>query len=327
MTDEAEKGALVEFPSTGADTIQTVGELADRLRQLRRRHARQRGDSPLTYRELAVRTGWAHGVIGDYFTGKSLPTTDRFDVLISLLGATRSEVAALANARDRVEEYRRDNAAQSRSKFTRPDLSNSLPAFTGRAAQLAELDADSPIVVISGPAGVGKSALVTYWSARESARFPDGSVHVDLRRSPVPAELAAHYRDLIADRRLLVVLDNATDAGQIRPLLPDVLTGRVIVIGRHPVVGLPARRIDVGPLPPHESLALLTALIGPRAAENPAAVLSLAATSGGLPLALHIAAEHVLAHPVTPLTTLADDWSALAAGWPRLTVPNQRRPT
>jgi hypothetical protein len=89
---------------TGIDTQE---ELARALRQLRRRLARQRNHPPLTYRELAAKTGWAHGVIGDYFAGKTLPPTDRFDVLVGLLGATPIEQGRLATARDQVEEVRR----------------------------------------------------------------------------------------------------------------------------------------------------------------------------------------------------------------------------
>src|SRR6266508_3983112 len=80
----------------------TLADLAGLLRRLRRRDARERRDTPRTYRELAGKTGWAHGVIGDYFAGKVLPPTDRFDVLVGLLGATAAEQGELATARDRV---------------------------------------------------------------------------------------------------------------------------------------------------------------------------------------------------------------------------------
>jgi DNA-binding SARP family transcriptional activator len=86
---------------------ETVAELARLLRQLRRREARRRGGPELTYRELAARTGWSYGVIGQYFTGKVLAPTDRFDVLVRLLGAAPAEQGALASARDRVDERRR----------------------------------------------------------------------------------------------------------------------------------------------------------------------------------------------------------------------------
>jgi len=85
-----------------------LADLARSLRQLRRREARRRGDSELTYREIAAKTGWSRGIIGEYFAGKVLPPTDRFDVLSRLLGATPAEQGALATARDRIEEARRD---------------------------------------------------------------------------------------------------------------------------------------------------------------------------------------------------------------------------
>jgi DNA-binding SARP family transcriptional activator len=95
---------LVAGDVAGAET---VAELARLLRQLRRREARRRGGPELTYRELAARTGWSYGVIGQYFTGKVLAPTDRFDVLVRLLGAAPAEQGALASARDRVDERRR----------------------------------------------------------------------------------------------------------------------------------------------------------------------------------------------------------------------------
>jgi DNA-binding SARP family transcriptional activator len=86
---------------------QAVPELARMLQQLRRREARRRAGAELTYRELAARTGWSLGIIAQYFSGKSLPPVDRFDVLTRLLGASRVEQGTLATARDRVDEHRR----------------------------------------------------------------------------------------------------------------------------------------------------------------------------------------------------------------------------
>lgn len=88
---------------TGVETVEDLGRI---LRQLRRREARQRGESELTYRQLAARTGWSHGIIGEYLAGKVLPPTDRFDELVRLLGATPREQGALATARDQIEESR-----------------------------------------------------------------------------------------------------------------------------------------------------------------------------------------------------------------------------
>ena len=92
---------------SAAAEVRTLADLARLLRQLRRREARRDGTAQLTYRELAARTGWSRGAVGEYFGGNMLPPTDRFDVLIRLLGATAAEQGQLATARDRVEESRR----------------------------------------------------------------------------------------------------------------------------------------------------------------------------------------------------------------------------
>jgi tetratricopeptide (TPR) repeat protein/transcriptional regulator with XRE-family HTH domain len=100
--------------------IDSREDLARALRQLRRRHARQHGDTKLTYRELAAKSGYAHGVIGDYFTGKILPPADRLDVLVLLLGATGDEQGAFATAHDRIEEHRQQPPAAVRTAVTEP---------------------------------------------------------------------------------------------------------------------------------------------------------------------------------------------------------------
>ncbi|HEX3647346.1 MAG TPA: helix-turn-helix domain-containing protein [Pseudonocardiaceae bacterium] len=306
MKDQPENGAIALSPAD-LDAIRTTAELAGELRGLRRRHARQRGDSPLTYRELAGRTGWAHGVIGDYFTGKTLPPTDRFDVLVSLLGATPTEIVAFANARDRVEEFRRErllaNSAARRdtsTKITRRKRPDPVSGFTGRVAQLAELDhTDSPLIVVSGPAGVGKTALVTHWARQSVADWR----YVNLNDDD-PVQSAG-----------LVVLDDARDADQVRPLLPMFMSNRVVVTSRDPLTGLAGgvHRIELKPLPLDDSVALLVALTGDRA-EQRTAMRSLAVSCRGVPLALRIAAEYVMAHPETPLAVLAEEWSTLAFG-------------
>ncbi|MBB5874274.1 DNA-binding SARP family transcriptional activator/Tfp pilus assembly protein PilF [Allocatelliglobosispora scoriae] len=89
----------------------TLPDLARLLRQLKRRDARRRGGAELSYRALAARTGWSAGMIAHYFTGKTLPPTDRFDTLIRLLGATPAEQGKLATLRDHIDEDRRQLAA------------------------------------------------------------------------------------------------------------------------------------------------------------------------------------------------------------------------
>lgn len=168
-----------------AGTVDTLADLAELLRHLRRRQGRERGEPPPTHRGLAARSGWSHGVIWAYLAGQVLPPTDRFDILVRLLGAGPAEQGALATARDRVEESRRvavsqlaaDQAAGSPpipavpavpAVPAEPIIPRQLPppvrGFVGRAGDLATLTglADPPAgqtVVITGLTGVGKTTL------------------------------------------------------------------------------------------------------------------------------------------------------------------------
>jgi tetratricopeptide (TPR) repeat protein/transcriptional regulator with XRE-family HTH domain len=138
-----------------AARAQTLEDLAELLRDLRRRHARGRRDSNLSYRELAARTGWSQTAIAEYFTAHTLPPTDRFEALLEVLDTTPAERHALANARDRVEEaqYRARNRRSTRHVPTAQVPGPNTPAqpttaaprqlpagtrrFTGRADELA----------------------------------------------------------------------------------------------------------------------------------------------------------------------------------------------
>jgi hypothetical protein len=96
------------FPEDlGLRNLETLEDLGDSLRRLRRRFARRRSDALLSYRYLAEKTGYAHGVIGGYFSGKVLPPPDKLDVIVVLLGADSTERLAFAAARDAIEERRR----------------------------------------------------------------------------------------------------------------------------------------------------------------------------------------------------------------------------
>lgn len=151
-----------------AAAVSTRQELALLLRELRRRQGRQRADTPLTYRELAAKTGWSRGIIGEYLVGNVLPRTDRFDALIRLLGATPAEQGALATARDRVEEHQRGSQPAPDVIGSARPLPRQLPTdvsgFVGRTRALAELDRlllagrrqpAVTILVLTGTAGVG----------------------------------------------------------------------------------------------------------------------------------------------------------------------------
>ncbi len=338
--------------------VQTVRDLSGALRALRRRHARVHGTAELTYRELATRTGWSTAAVAEYLTGKTLPPTDRFDVLIGLFGATPAEQGLLATARDRVAEQQR----QARPQPSRP-APRQLPAdvfsFTGRGDELARLDAmleDPPtamvISAVAGTAGVGKTALAVHWAHRVAGRFPDGQLYVNLRGydpeqpmatgdalarllaalgvpgDDIPLDIedrAARYRTELADRRMLVVLDNAATEGQVRPLLPGSPSCTVIVTSRDSLSGLVARdgarRVDLDLLPLPDAAALLRQLIGARADAEPEAVAELARLCARLPLALRVAAERAVSHPSL---TLAELTAQLADHRQRLALMDAR---
>lgn len=142
--------------------VRTLEELAGLLRTLRRRHARQRRDSELTYRELAARAGWSHTAIAEYFTGKTLPPIDRFDVLVRLLGATPGEQGALATARDRVAEQHRRTSRRTRKPAVRQpptDVRAVYGTLTPAAARLFRLLSVHPGPDITAPAAASLAAV------------------------------------------------------------------------------------------------------------------------------------------------------------------------
>ncbi|XRQ14541.1 ATP-binding protein [Actinomadura welshii] len=218
---------------------------------------------------------------------------------------------------------------------------NSIEAFS--APEVKEPDAPVPVIVVSGMAGVGKTALATYWAHRVKDRFPDGHLYIDLRGfDPVGTPLApvdiladfirslgtpnyhvpeglqaraAHYRSLLFRKRVLIVLDNARDSAQVRPFLPGNATTLVIVTSRNRMEGLVAlngaQRLDLRVLVPQDALALLhTVIRDGRAERNPQAVRRIAKSCAYLPLALNIAAARVAARPTTSLERLAAELDA-----------------
>jgi DNA-binding SARP family transcriptional activator len=221
-----------------------------------------------------------------------------------------------------------------------PAVPAQLPAdiagFTGREDHLARLDAlahagpdAASAVVITGMAGAGKTALAVHWTHRVRHRFPDGQLYVNLRgygsgaplrpgdalasflpalglpaeQVPVDEDAAAgRYRTLLADRRVLILLDNAADADQIRPLLPGGQGCLVLVTSRDRLDGLVARDgavpTTLGVLTPAESVRLLGWLLGAeRVRAEARATSALAALCGHMPLALRIAAANLSAQP------------------------------
>jgi DNA-binding SARP family transcriptional activator len=219
---------------------------------------------------------------------------------------------------------------------TPAQLPADVPGFVGRADELGWLSGQRPptgvaaptglaVKVISGMAGVGKTALAVHWAHRVADQFPDGQLFVSLHGyarilsvqpiaalsqmlhalgvppAEVPhdvAEAAALYRSLMAGRRMLVVLDNAGSADQVRPLLPGEPRCAVVVTSRGRLDGLVVREgaelRSLGGLAPAEAAALVAGIVGAqRAAAEPQALAELARACANLPLALRIAAAHV----------------------------------
>jgi DNA-binding SARP family transcriptional activator/tetratricopeptide (TPR) repeat protein len=222
--------------------------------------------------------------------------------------------------------------------------------FLGRADELAVLTAaldqagpQTGTVVISaigGTAGVGKTALAVHWAHQVARRFPGGQLYVNLRGfgpsgTPVtpgkairgflealgvpvdriPPDLAAQaglYRSVVAGRRLLIVLDNARDEQQVRPLLPAGPECMVVVTSRSQLAGLAvaegARLLSLDLLSDAEARQMLTARLGAgRAAAEPDAVAEIAELCARLPLALAVAAARASTRPGLPLSGLAGE--------------------
>ncbi|HEX3650546.1 MAG TPA: BTAD domain-containing putative transcriptional regulator, partial [Pseudonocardiaceae bacterium] len=226
-------------------------------------------------------------------------------------------------------------------------LTPDVTAFTGRRQRLADLDAiagaGSRVALVTGVGGVGKTALAVHWAHRRAADFPDGQLYVDLRGyshgRPVTAaealarflrglgvapaalpsdtdESATLYRSLLAGRRMQVVLDNAADVAQVRPLLPGDPGSVVVVTSRDRLDGLVVRegaaRVVLDLLDPDESMALLAAAVGAdRIAAESSAAAELAELCGHLPLALRVVAANLIARSDLRIAqcvrTLAED--------------------
>jgi DNA-binding SARP family transcriptional activator len=224
--------------------------------------------------------------------------------------------------------------------------------FTGRTDELARLDGllapppggEDPalpaatavtIALLSGTAGVGKSALAVRWAHRVREAFPDGQLYVNLRgydaeqpvavvdalawfltalgvRAPeIPLgvdERAGRYRSELTGRRMLVLLDNASSVEQVRPLLPGTGSCLVLITSRDSLPGMVAvhgaERVNLDLLPMPDAIALLRRLIGARVDREPAAAAELAAACARLPLALRIAAELAAARTDVALAEL-----------------------
>ncbi len=232
-------------------------------------------------------------------------------------------------------------SASTRERVLPAELPIGPADFTGRhenvkniGAFLTDLDGSAPLCVISGPGGVGKSALAIHVTQRHRDAFPDGQLYVDLRGlAEVPAtptdvlgrflcslgvddvsipdgveERAARFRTELADRRVLLVLDDAISEAQVRPLLPGAATCAAVVTSRNRLAGLAgARLVDLGSMSTDEATEFLRRVVGDsRVTEDPQACVDIVERCGNLPLAVRIAGARLTSRRQLTPKALAD---------------------
>ncbi|MFI5496822.1 ATP-binding protein [Actinoplanes sp. NPDC051859] len=307
------------------------------LRRLRRRRG-------LTQEQLAERAGLSVNAISALERGeRRRPYPNTVRALTGALELDEQDAAALVGAAGQVE----DSAA---AVLPRPgQLPVAIRSFVGRGEHLARmdglLDAVKPVgpqlAVVHGTAGVGKTALAVAWAHRVRHVFPDGQFYVDLRGfdeqpptdpaavledflramglgpEQMPSTLegrAAMWRSVTGEQRILLVLDNASDETQVRPLLPASAGGMVVVTSRRSMLGLTVRdgaeSIGLDVFTPAEAVSLVRAVVGAdRADAEPAAVRELAELCARLPLAVRVASERAALQSQDPLRVSIDQLS------------------
>lgn len=312
--------------SVAAGSAATGSALSCRLRTWRVR-------ALLTQEELASRAGLGVRTIRRLESdGLSRPHSQSLRRIADALELSKSERVQLTIA-----------AQGGAAPSGRP---RQLPAppqmFTGRAAELADLDrvSDATAVVITaidGMAGIGKTALAVHAAHRLADRYPDGQLFIDLHGytkgvAPVtpgealdrllralgmageriPADLderAALFRSRLAERRMLILLDNAAAEAQVAPLLPGTAGSLVLVTSRRRLAGLDqTHTISLDTLPPPDAIALFIRTAGDdrRAHRPPELVAETVELCGRLPLAIRIAAARLRAHPVWTVAHLVE---------------------
>lgn len=247
-------------------------------------------------------------------------------------------------------------------------LPRGIRVFINRISDLARLDEllepvtpDQPdsepavVYVISGTAGVGKTSLALHWANRVRGQFADGQLYVDLRgydpglplipdqaleqflltlgipAASIPSDLGAKsgiYRTILSGKKMLVILDNAATADQVRPMLPGSGRSLALITSRSTLTSLAIRdgawRTTLETLSEAESVNLITATTANyRRGDSPADIVELAALCAHLPLALRIAAERAASHPAMPLNELIADLRDSSGLWDILSTDDE----
>ncbi|WP_394620154.1 helix-turn-helix domain-containing protein [Lentzea sp. JNUCC 0626] len=305
---------------TGASTF------AQKLHELRDRKG-------MSLSELSGAANVSKSHLGNLEQGIRSPSPEIAEAIDNALEA-RGDLIALAVPRPRTQ--------LSRERVRPAQLPAALRGFVARNDLLEQADAGlaahEGVIAFDGTAGVGKTAFTISWAHRIAHEFPDGVLFTDLRGySPDPLEdpcvvlgrflralgaspadipndldgRAALYRTLLDGTRTLIVLDNAADADQIRPLLPGAPGSLVLVTSRNRLSGAVVRdgavRITLHPMAETEAHDLLRGLLGSRVDADPQAARLIAERAGWLPLALRIAGERASLLPTVPLRKFADE--------------------
>ncbi|GLY55380.1 NB-ARC domain-containing protein [Lentzea sp. NBRC 102530] len=309
---------------------------------------RYRTEARLSQAELARLSGVSVRALRDLERGRAAAAQERSAALLAsalgLSGDARESFVLLAK-----EGRRRSVRTGNRTMLYALPPS---PGLVGRERELERLGGEAEnggVVVVVGPPGVGKTSLAVAAADKVASQFPDGCLALDLRGMDdrpvkpavvlerlltalgVPAgqiptgevELGSLYRTLLRDRRTLVVLDNAADEAQVRPLLAGSGRGLTIVTCRRTLAGLEAARwLTLDVLPAESAIDLLTSIVGEELVRNePEAAKEIVALCGRLPLAVRIVGNRLaarrewsLGHLVRQLRDERTRLDALSAG-------------
>lgn len=302
-------------------------------------HRRNRG---LSQEELAAATGMSVRAISDLERGRTRqPRRRTLTALATALGLTGADRDAFLAA----------SSADDPPPVKPAQLLRGIDDFVGRAAEidlLAELRtrrSGTPVAVVTGPGGIGKTTFVTQLAHRIRPGFPDGQLYVDLHgtggaplrpvdvlgrllrdlgaerhRIPTDAdERAAAFRTLVSGRRILLVLDDAADAAQVRPLLPGSPGSAALVTSRRGLADLEGTTlVTLDGLADVDALALFSGLAGEhRVTREPDATAEVLRACAGLPLAIRIAGAKLAVRPSWSVRWVADE---LADRLPALTA-------
>lgn len=304
--------------------VTTLAALRLELDRARRRVAAGTGKARISLDQISHESGIPRSTVHAYLSGRVTPSPQALDKLVLALGADKLERGAWAAALER--------AALPDSLTATGVTPHQLPRppqpLVGRDAVLAQLRGlqgeNSGRIALVGPGGVGKTALAVTFASQLAIDYPHGEIFVDLQgfgstpsvapdralrrvllgvgvnERELPDDLdalAAAYRSVLADRRLVLVLDNAADSEQLRLLLPGSTRSLVIITSRNRLAEMEALdEVDVVEVPPLSNEDARTMLHPPRG--TPAALVRrLAEICDGLPLALRILAWRLRQEP------------------------------